>query len=36
MLMLIICLAMSYYELIVDEKKDLEPLKKSKKQFEFM
>ena len=29
-------LAMSYYNLIVDEKKDLEPLKKSKKQFEYI
>jgi outer membrane protein assembly factor BamD len=29
-------LAMSYYNLIVDEKKDLEPLKNSKKQFEYI
>ena len=29
-------LAMSYYNLIVDEKKDLEPLKKSKTQFEYI
>ena len=29
-------LAMSYYHLIVDEKKDLEPLKNSKKQFEYI
>ncbi|MDC1128357.1 outer membrane protein assembly factor BamD [Candidatus Pelagibacter sp.] len=29
-------LAMSYYNLIVDEKKDLEPLKKAKKQFEYI
>ena len=29
-------LAMSYYNTIVDEKKDLEPLKNSKKQFEYI
>ena len=29
-------LAMSYYNLIVDEKKDLEPLKNSKKEFEYI
>jgi outer membrane protein assembly factor BamD len=29
-------LAMSYYNKIVDEKKDLEPLKNSKKQFEYI
>ena len=29
-------LAMAYYNLIVDEKKDLEPLKNSKKQFEYI
>ena len=29
-------LAMCYYNLIVDEKKDLEPLKNSKKQFEYV
>ena len=29
-------LAMSYYNLIVDEKKDLEPLKNAKKQFEYI
>ena len=29
-------LAMSYYNLIEDEKKDLEPLKNSKKQFEYI
>ena len=29
-------LAMSYYNLIVDEKKDLEPLKNSQKQFKYI
>ena len=29
-------LAMSYYNMIVDEKKDTEPLKNSKKQFEYI